>query len=157
MEPRIERLARKQLVGQTIKMSLAENKTGELWKAFAPRIKEIPNRLSTDKFSLQVYPPNYHQQFDPKAEFEKWALVEVENLRQVPKGMHSFELEAGLYAVFDYRGSSADTAIYQYIYAEWLPQSAYELDQRPHFEVLGERYKNNQPDSEEEIWIPIKA
>jgi AraC family transcriptional regulator len=30
------------------------------------------------------------------------------------------------------------------------------LDQRPHVEVMGEKYKNNDPDSEEEIWIPIK-
>jgi len=25
-----------------------------------------------------------------------------------------------------------------------------------HFELLGEKYKNNHPDSEEEVWIPIK-
>lgn len=28
---------------------------------------------------------------------------------------------------------------------------------QPHFEVLGEKYKDNDPTSEEEIWIPIKA
>jgi AraC family transcriptional regulator len=39
---------------------------------------------------------------------------------------------------------------------EWLPNSAYALDDRPHFEALGEQYKNNDPNSEEEIWIPIK-
>lgn len=38
----------------------------------------------------------------------------------------------------------------------WLPASDYNLDNRPHFEVLGEKYKNNDPTSEEEIWIPIK-
>ncbi len=37
-----------------------------------------------------------------------------------------------------------------------LPNSEYELENRPHFEVLGEKYKNNDPNSEEEIWIPIK-
>jgi hypothetical protein len=26
----------------------------------------------------------------------------------------------------------------------------------PHFEVLGDKYKNNDPSSEEEVWIPIK-
>ena len=26
----------------------------------------------------------------------------------------------------------------------------------PHFEILGAQYKNNEPDSEEEIWIPIQ-
>lgn len=30
------------------------------------------------------------------------------------------------------------------------------MDDRAHFEVLGERYKNNDLSSEKEIWIPIK-
>ncbi|MDP5096829.1 MAG: GyrI-like domain-containing protein [Flavobacterium sp.] len=37
-----------------------------------------------------------------------------------------------------------------------MPNSEYQLDNRPHFEILGAKYKNNAPDSEEEIWIPIK-
>jgi AraC family transcriptional regulator len=37
-----------------------------------------------------------------------------------------------------------------------LPNLGYTLDDRAHFEVLGEKYKNNDPLSEEEIWIPIK-
>jgi AraC family transcriptional regulator len=31
----------------------------------------------------------------------------------------------------------------------------FEVDDRPHFEILGIRYRNNDPNSEEEIWIPI--
>ena len=30
------------------------------------------------------------------------------------------------------------------------------LDQRPHFEILGSKYKNENPASEEEVRIPIK-
>jgi AraC family transcriptional regulator len=37
-----------------------------------------------------------------------------------------------------------------------LPASEYVVDNRPHFEILGAQYKNNEPDSEEEIWIPIQ-
>ena len=58
--------------------------------------------------------------------------------------------------IFDYKGSSTDTSIFQYIFRTWLPSSSYQLDDRPHFEVLGAKYKNNDPESEEEIWIPIK-
>ena len=36
------------------------------------------------------------------------------------------------------------------------PNSDYKPDDRPHFELLGAKYKNDDPDSEEEIWIPIK-
>jgi AraC family transcriptional regulator len=65
-------------------------------------------------------------------------------------------LTGGLYAVFDYKGLSTDNSIFQFIFGTWLPSSEYDLDDRPHFEVLGNKYKNNDPTSEEEIWIPIK-
>jgi AraC family transcriptional regulator len=70
--------------------------------------------------------------------------------------METFVLSGGEYAVFDYKGSSNDSSIFQYIFMNWLPNSGYNLDNRPHFEVLGEKYKNNDPTSEEEIWIPIR-
>ena len=76
---------------------------------------------------------------------------------KVPNGMARKILKSSLYAVFDYRGSSSDSSIFQYIYSQWLPQSYYVLDDKPHFEVLGEKYRNNDPNSEEEIWIPIKV
>ena len=70
--------------------------------------------------------------------------------------MKSLILKGGLYAVFDYKGSSSNNSIFQYIFSEWLPNSEYLIDHRPHFEILGSKYKNNDPNSEEEIWIPIK-
>lgn len=154
--PRIETLDEKKLIGHRIKMSLSNNKTHELWSGFAPRINTIQDRTSEDKISMQVYPPMYYEQFSPETEFEKWATVAVSNFKAIPEGMTTFVLESGLYAVFDYKGSSADPSIFQYIFSEWLPNSMYTIDDRPHFEVLGEKYKNNHPESEEEIWIPIK-
>ncbi len=40
--------------------------------------------------------------------------------------------------------------------AKKLRRSGYEMDTRPHFEILGAQYKNNDPDSEEDIYVPIK-
>lgn len=156
MNPKIKELEEKKLIGYRIKMSLTDNKTGQLWGQFAPRIKEIQNRVSEDKVSMQIYPPLYYTPFNPGKEFEKWATVEVQDFEKIPNGMEPFILEKGLYAVFDYQGSSSDNSIYQYIFSEWLPKSNYVVDDRPHFEVLGATYKNNDPNSEEEIWIPIR-
>ncbi len=156
MQPRIEVLKEKKLVGKSLKMSLADNKTGELWRSFMPRRKEITNSLTTNMFSLQVYEPSYFDNFDPSKEFEKWALVEVSDVEIIPDEMKVFTLMGGLYAVFDFKGSSTDTKIFAYIFGTWLPASNYSLDNRPHFEILGEKYKNADPDSEEEIWIPVK-
>lgn len=156
MNPTIKFLSTKKLTGNRLIMSLADNKTGELWQNFMPRRNEIVNKISDDLISLQVYEPSYFRNFNPHAKFEKWALVEVIDFENLPAGMETFTLESGLYAVFDYKGSSNDPRIFQYIFNNWLPNSEYTLDNRPHFEVLGAKYKTNNPDSEEEIWIPVK-
>jgi AraC family transcriptional regulator len=122
-----------------------------------PRLKEIKNNLTTELFSLQVYPQSFDFTFtNPKEEFEKYAAVEVSNFETIPGEMETFILTGGLYAVFHYKGLSTDTKIFQHIYGTWLPISNYSIDTRPHFEILGDKYKNNDPASEEEIWIPIK-
>ena len=93
MIPRIVKLEEKMIIGQNMKMSLIESKTGFLWGQFSPRLKEIPNRASEDKISMQVYPPMYHKQFHPNKEFEKWATVEVHDFKNIPDGMKSFILQ----------------------------------------------------------------
>ncbi len=69
--------------------------------------------------------------------------------------METLVLPTGYYAVFDYKGLSADNSIYEYIFNNWLPNSGYSIDERPQFEVLGSNYRNNDSESEEEIWISI--
>lgn len=137
-------------------MSLADNKTGDLWRSFLPRRKDIANNVSGDVISMTVYTPAYFADFHPSHEFEKWAAVEVSDFDTIPDGMEPFVLTGGPYAVFHYTGSSADATIFQYIFGTWLPHSKYVLDNRPHFEILGEKYKNMDPDSEEDIWIPVR-
>ncbi len=137
-------------------MSLADNKTSELWRSFMPRRRDITNNLTDDLISMQVYKPTYFIDFKPTNEFEKWATVEVTDFDNVPNDLETFTLTGGLYAVFNYKGLSTDNRIFQFIFGTWLPGSDYYLDDRPHFEVLGDKYKNNDPTSEEEIWIPIQ-
>lgn len=106
---------------------------------------------------MVIYSPTHFADFQPTNQFERWAAIEVSDYDQVPDGMETFDLPGGLYAVFDYKGSNSDPTIFQYIFGTWFPGSRYQLDDRPHFEVLGAKYKNNDPESEEEIWIPIKG
>src|SRR5690606_21109856 len=131
-------------------------KIGELWKRFMPRRREVSNNLTNDLISVAVYPEGFFEQYQPTNVFERWAAVEVTDLNHVPEGMESLVLPGGLYAVFNYTGLSTDNSVFQYILGTWLPGSDYALDARPHFEVLGGKYRNNDPDSEEEIWIPVR-
>jgi AraC family transcriptional regulator len=155
MQPRIEILQEKKLVGKRLKMSLANNRTFELWRSFMPERMKIQNKLSNEFISMRIYEQPLQSQ-NPDQQFEKWAAVEVSDFIDVPGGMETFTLPSGMYAIFDYKGLNTDSSIFIYIFTEWLPGSIYVLDARPYFEVLGEKYKNNDPDSEEEICIPIK-
>ena len=157
MRQRIETIGEKKLVGKRMRLSYADYRIAELWRGFMPRRKEIKNCLSADLISMVVYKPNHFTDFKLTNEFERWAAVEVSNFDDVPDDMETHVLPGGQYAVFHYKGSSTDSAsFFQQIYMVWLPASDFVLDNRPHFEVLGDKYKNNDPSSEEEVWIPIK-
>jgi AraC family transcriptional regulator len=156
MKPRIQTIDNKKLVGIRLSTNLTNYQVGKLWKSFMPRRNEITGKLTDDLISMAIYKPEYFIDFKPTNEFEKWAAVEVSGFDRVPAEMETFDLPGGLYAVFDHKGLNTDHSIFQHILGTWLPGSEYELDYRPHFEVLGKKYRNNDPESEEEIWIPIK-
>lgn len=139
-------------------MSLVSNKTAVLWESFMPHLSAIQNKVSNDLFSLQVYDKNYFEEFNPQKEFLKWAFIEVTDFDNVPPSLETFVIPSGQYAVFIHKGDTKEFyKTSQYIYGTWLPNSNFVLDDRPHFEILGEKTKNDDPNSEEEVWIPIKA
>ena len=158
LQPRIETLPETKLIGQSINMSYADDKTILLWRSFSPRRKEIKQAANANLYSVEIYPDtSFFESFDPTREFEKWAAVEVHHFENIPEGMTPLIIPNGLYAVFHYRGKpSAVAETFQYIYSQWLPNSSYQLDKRPHFALMGEQYKGEHPDSEETFWIPIK-
>ncbi len=156
MQHRIATLSEKKLVGKRMTMSFAQNTTPELWKNFMTQREQILNQVGDEMYSVQCYEPHFFDDFNPQKTFEKWATVEIADFDEIPPGMQALTLPSGLYVVFLYKGAANEGAdAFRYIFQAWLPQSEYKLDSRPHFEVLGEKYKNNHPDSEEEIWIPI--
>ena len=156
-EPSIVLLHEKKLIGKKIVMSFSDDKTRELWQSFMPRRKEI-HSINPDLYSIQTYTEFFFSTLNSHAEFEKWAAIGVSSFDTIPDGMETIIVPEGLYAVFIHHGpASKGVETFQHIFTTWLPNSKYTLDNRPHFEVLGERYKNDDPDSEEEIWIPVKG
>jgi len=83
--------------------------------------------------------------------------LKLQTLIQFLDGMESYTLTGGLYAVFIHKGAaSTGPKTFKYIFGTWLPNSDFILDNRPHFEILGKKYIHEDPDSEEEVWIPVK-
>jgi AraC family transcriptional regulator len=157
MQPKIVTLPTKKLVGIRMRMSFSDNKTGRLWRSFMPRRKEIKNTVGSVLYSVEVYGPQFFDKFDPNTEFDKWAAVEVTDFDTSPDEMDTIISPSGLYAIFLYKGPASEgQKTYQYIFGTWLPNSDFLLDSRPHFAIMGDKYKHEDPSSEEELCIPIK-
>lgn len=149
----------RKLVGVNITTTFSENKTKDMWQRFRPQAKDIAHRLGTHFVSVQEYKKGFDpRNMTPATKFKRWAAIEVDAIENIPNSMEFLIISAGKYAVFTYQGTIREfhkTA--RYFYEKWLPDSVFELDQRPHFEVLGEEYLGPMnPDSKEKIWVPIK-
>jgi len=156
MEPRIETLIPKTLVGMAREMSMVKDETSQLWRGFRPRIAEVTNRTTAESISMRVYSGSTAEVFEPNASFRQWAAVEVVDHDDVPEGMEPYLLGGGTYAVFVHRGPANDLSTFRYIFSDWLPASDYILDDREHFEVLPANYDPRDPDATEECWIPVR-
>lgn len=118
-----------------------------------PQLFAVQYRTTEDLISLRIFEgiPVFGAGSDPK--FTYWAGVEVSEPQD---GLQTLEIPKGTYAIFNYQGKSSDSTIWRFIYGKWIPHSDWELDDRPHFERLGSNYKNDDHESEEEIWIPVR-
>ena len=143
------------VAGVCRRTSFAHDLTSEIWREFRSREHEIPDRVGSETYSIKVYGPDHSfSRFDPAAEFEKWAAAPVGWAAGSFDGMR---IPPGEYAVFIHRGPASDAArTFGYIFGEWLPASEFEIDLRPHFEILPAGYDPFDPAAEEEIWVPVK-
>jgi AraC family transcriptional regulator len=157
-QPIIKTLPQKKLIGKSARMSLVENTTPILWRSFMQNRKTIKNSIGTDLYSIQVYDDDaYFRNFNPQTTFTKFAAIEATDFSIIPDEMETLIIESGLYAVFIYKGLPQGFPLFaNYIFGDWLPNSGYLLDHRPHFEVLTESYNPTDANSQEEVWIPVK-
>ena len=155
MNPTIKTFPATKFIGKNLSFTYADYRAFELWSSFMPRRNEIQNAIGSELYNIQINPDDFD--FQSNTPFVKWAAVAVSSFENIPERMESLLIPEGLYAVFNYKGDKANASeFFRKIYTEWLPNSNYELDNRPQFEILGEKYKNNHPESEEDIYIPIK-
>lgn len=155
MIPQIVHNLEMYVVGEHVTMQRHEtHKIKALWQQFAPRKHNINNVSNNESIAMQTF--TLDQNGEPNNTFTMWACVEVSELSGIPNGMEGFTVPEGKYLKVLHKGMNAGTT-YQKIMTEWLPNSGYVIDNRPHFQVMGEKYKNGSPDSEEDFYIPIKS
>ena len=159
MKYRLESINDTNIIGMRANMSFQtiNQETGKLARQFMPCRHEIQSRVGTYSFSIQNYDNFNFKTINPTNTFEKWVGVEVSDTSQVPENMEVLTLKAGNYLVFSYKGSAQDfPKFWHHLHAEWLPNSDYEIDNRPHFEKLSEKYSPMNSENEEEVWVPVK-
>lgn len=157
MQAQIVLLPPMRLGGYKMEMSYLANTTGQLWGRFMPQRKHIVLPADNDLYSVSVYPKDFFEGMQPGRLFEKRATVKLSEETVLLPDMEVWDMPGGLYAVFRHVGSHNDLSTIEYIFREWLPQNGlYALDHRPHFEILGAKYKQGDPASEEDIYIPVK-
>ncbi|MCK5639028.1 MAG: GyrI-like domain-containing protein [Flavobacteriaceae bacterium] len=159
IDPKIIFIPEKKLVGMRLKMSFEEisTSTTKLWQNFMPNRNKIVHKINLDLLSVQIYDSSLNYvDFTPNTVFEKWAAVEVENFNKIPKGMKTMIIPKGNYAVFIHQGlPNTFHKTTQYIFDTWLPNSIYQLDNRPHFEIMRADYNPKDPNAKELVWIPV--
>tara|TARA_R100001377_G_C3165449_1_gene101153 strand:- start:303 stop:839 length:537 start_codon:yes stop_codon:yes gene_type:complete len=147
------------IIGKKAQLSFITNGagTGNLARQFMPRLNEISNRVGTYSFSIQNYKSFNLKTMTPETLFEKWVGVEVSNIDSIPENMETLIIQGGDFLVFPFQGSVDEfVTFWQKLHTEWLPNSNYQLDNRPHFEKLPAGYNPMRDDNQEAIWIPIK-
>jgi AraC family transcriptional regulator len=158
MQPQIIKTKAFSLAGLSMEMSIQHNKVKELWSSFIPILKKNNLLGIQDLYSVEEYQGlDYFQEFNPEKTFKKWAAIKIKPESTFPDTFEPLQVPEGLYAVFSYKGKATEAnKFYHFIFNHWLPGSEYVLDTRPHFAIMGEKYKGERPDSEEDIWIPVK-
>ena len=156
MTPKIESIQSKLLVGIRVKTTLTTDNPVVYWKPFKMGLSEIENAITDKFYSVQIM-DKMDGPFTPDTTFEKWAAAEVSHLGNVPNGMETLRLPEGKYAIFTHKGTPASfPQTMQYIFGEWIPNSEYKVDNRPHFEVMDKDYRIDDENAEELVYVPIR-
>jgi AraC family transcriptional regulator len=155
VEPVIVELDAMTVVGIQTLFSMKCNLIPVLWERFASRMQEIEN-VARENVALEV---SYDMQgeVDEQTFFVLTGLI-VSSVADVPEGMTYKHIPAHRYALFIHYGPISqiyDT--YDCIYNKLLPRSAYEVDEQAcTIEWYDERFKMDSPDSEYDIYVPVK-
>ena len=147
------------LAGMFTTMSLQRNTTYQLWNKFMKSYIGAGLPRDANMYSVSDYGTSIIDgSFSPALEYQKWACAEEHPELMKLAGVHTLVIPAGLYATLEHHGEARmiGNTIGKF-YSQWLPDSDYVLDERLHFELMGERYLGHEnPNSVEELFIPVK-
>ena len=132
-----------------------KNEKGEipaLWGDLMKRSGEIKNKSRVmESYGLMGM-------MDKEGNFEYIACLPVDKVAELPEGMVSRKIDDTKYLVFTHVGDAEKMKkTYDFVYNKYCPDCGKEVRYDTyHFELYDERFKNFAPDSEFDIYVPIK-
>jgi AraC family transcriptional regulator len=155
MEPKFVELGELNVVGMVCRTTQKTNSIPQLWDRFIPECCKISNPYFEETCLGVCYYVDM-ENFDEDAEFDYMAGRVVTDASSIPEGMEVHVIPPALYAVFTHRGSLATLGeTYQNIFGTWL--EGYELAEADQIEWYDNRFCHSSPDSEFDIYIPVKS
>lgn len=132
-----------------------KNEQGEipaLWSDLMGRAGEIKDKSQ----SMESY--GLMGMMDKEGNFEYIACTPVDRVSEIPEGMVAREINNAKYLVFTHVGDAEKMKeTYNFVYNKYCPQCDEDIRYDTyHFELYDERFKNFAPDSEFDIYVPIR-
>lgn len=158
-EPKIVTTPAKIIAGLKEETTLSATNSFALWQQFGPYRSSLKDRVTSGSYHIQVYSQDVSSQpLLPSTIYTRWVGVEVTASFNIPNDLEKLIIPEGTWAVFEYVGTARDFGSFaSYIYSQWLPNSKFQLADRPHFEYLPESYLGpTHPEAREEVWVPIQ-
>jgi predicted transcriptional regulator YdeE/nitroreductase len=151
MEPKIVERGAFTVVGLKYRGKNENNEIPQLWQALGPRVYAIKNMVG-DHVAYGIS-ANMDRE---TGEFDYIAGFGVTSAEDVPEGMIAFEIPSAWYAIFSTTLPKIGET-FQKAYQTWLPQAGCEPTGGPELEVYDERFNVQDPTSEFDLYVPIKA
>ncbi|MFC1898319.1 GyrI-like domain-containing protein [Candidatus Cloacimonadota bacterium] len=156
MEVKIVEKEAMKIVGMKVTTTIKNNTIPQLWDKFNQVSCSIEN-IKVKNVALGVCPPVDIKDFNEEAPFDYIAGMIVENFDKVPEGMITYDIPAQKYAVIIHKGALDKLQeTYNYFYSVWPKVSGQEFSGGAEFELYDERFKFGSPDSEMDIYRPVK-
>jgi len=150
MDPRIVSWPAFRVVGLKYRGKNEKNEIPQLWQSIGPRVGEIKN-IADDHVAYGISA----NMDESTGEFDYIAGSEVSTAKEIPEGMFCFEVPDAKYAVFSTTLPKIGETFHN-AYHTWLPESGYQATGGPELEVYDERFDPQDPDSEFDLYIPVK-
>lgn len=150
MKPKIITRPRFNIVGFKYRGRNEQQEIPQLWLTFGSRFSEFKHK--TEKHTAYGIMDNFDEEL---GEFDYVAGVAVSSAEGQPADAVYWQIPEQTYAVFTCTLPTIHET-FDKINTEWLPESGYQRQPGPEFELYDERFDQEDPNSELDIYIPVQ-